>query len=335
MMPFEELEHKWAEFCGCNPENVVGCSTGTSALHLAFEAMQLRPYSPVLVPELTMIACARAVAMAGLSPEFVDCGDDLLIDTKLIKSYVTRYTSAIMPVHIYGRRCNMEVISGIAKDYKLRVVEDLAEAHGVKHHPNTDAACWSMYRNKIIAGEEGGIVVFKELKHAELARQLRSNGFVDPSAHNFIHIPRCNNYRMSNAHADLILKSLSFFEENSADRRQIEEWYDVKIPSEWKMPSRDVVWVYDLRISGLQADQQAEVVQTLMGKKIAARHAFQPMSAQPEFAKMYKHLNAYRLGREVIYMPVQPGMTEATVSHYADELKFAVDAALLKTKVVA
>jgi len=325
MEAYEVLEHEWATFCGC--PNTVSCSSGTAALHLALEALQLPPGSQVIVPEFTMVACARAVTMAGHVPTFVDCGhyNDGLMDWVKAANAMTDKTKAIMAVHVYGRKSPSV---GIGKDLGRLVIEDLAEAHGVKQHPQTDAACWSFYKNKIVAGEEGGMVAFKDPAHAALARQLRSLGFTD--SHDFTHIPRGHNYRMSNAHAQLVLKSLSWYEENVADRRQIEQWYDEYIPRAWHMPARDAVWVYDLRISSMTRDKQNTIVNALNSCGIACRHAFKPMSSQTEYYLNGIHditkLNAYRLSREVIYLPVVPGMAEADVARYAKTLVQAASA---------
>ena len=155
---FEQLEEKWGEFIG-NP-NVVVCSSGTSALHLALEtlrAVDLKTFwecRDVIVPDFTMIACARAVTLSGARPIFVDCQrENLLIDVDKMKKAITP-GSIIMPAHVYGRRCNMPFISSMAAEHSCKVVEDMAEIHGVDPSPFSDAACWSFYRNKIIAGEE-------------------------------------------------------------------------------------------------------------------------------------------------------------------------------------
>ncbi len=321
MQAFEELEAKWAEFCGC--PNTVACNSGTAALHLAIEALQLRPNTPIIVPEFTMIACARAVSLAGMQCEFVDCGDDLLICPKLARCHLTRYTKAIMPVHIYGRRCDMDGIVSFAEEYGLYIIEDLAEAHGIKQHPATTASCWSFYKNKIVAGEEGGMIAFKSPEYATIARQLRSLGFTDD--HDFQHRPRGCNYRLANLLARPILDSLAWFDENTCDRRQIETWYDARLPLEWKMPAREAVWVYDLRIPGMTQDQQNQVVRLLNDQGIAARHAFKPMSMQSEYARSYCSLNAWKMSKEVIYIPVVPGMAESTVEHNIERLKAAVE----------
>lgn len=359
MEPYLELEKKWAEFNNLDSTRMVCCSSGTSALHLALEAFRLPLGSEVIVPDYTMIACPRAVTLAGLTPVFVDCGLGLLTDPNLCRQAIKdarwepwpgeplwkagRDIRVLMAVHIYGRKVNLDAMFGPGFDVPMLIIEDLAEAHGVKPHPQTDAACWSFYRNKIVAGEEGGAVWFRDPEHAALARQLRNLGFTD--AHDFMHLPRGHNYRMSNAHASLILKNFepTYFvtdgplvDMNRRNRRRIERWMGQACPNEWKMPPRDSPWVYDLRIRGMTAEKQGKVVRALNTIGIAARHGFKPCSSQEEYRNCrrvtgpqnlvkvvkdgqhvcdYTESNAEMLAREIIYLPLTPGaMTKDRVA---------------------
>lgn len=328
MEAYERLEQEWGKFAGV--ENVVACSSGTAALHLALEALRLPPGSEVIVPDYTMVACARAVVLAGLTPVFVDCRNDLLIDPGLVEDYLsgskilrrgwdykkedpTNKPAALMAVHIYGRSCNMPALMDLADKYDLFVIEDLAEAHGLPPHPGTDAACWSFYRNKIVAGEEGGAVAFKDPTAAHTARCLRTLGFTE--AHDFYHAPRGHNYRMSNLHARFIFDDLGnrnglpFYNHNVNTRRSVEMAYDAACPAKWKMPKRDIPWVYDLRVPGMTHMQQALAVGALNDRGIAARHGFKPMHEQLEFGGWCRKVGgekASRLGSEVIYLPLIP-----------------------------
>lgn len=323
MQPFERLEFEFGNWVNCS--HMVACSSGTAALHLALESMCIPRGSQVLVPEFTMIACARAVSLAGLVPVFVDCGDDLLMDCRQLSSLVTERTTAIMPVHIYGRCCDMETIRSFAYGHGLCVIEDCAEVHGARlgefnnGHSGSRARCWSFYRNKIVAGEEGGAVAFAHHQRADTARKLRNMGFTDD--HDFLHLERGHNYRMSNAHAELILRSLEQAEDHLTQRRAIEEQYDLLVPQEWHMPPRDVVWVYDLKLP--KDFGAAKVVRDLNRLGISARQSFKPMSQQPEYRGHYTHLKAYEMSRRVIYLPVVPGETDvrANVEAMLDILK--------------
>lgn len=309
MEAYQLFEQQFAEWAGV--ENVVGCSSGTSALHLALESLQLPLGSEVITSDFSMIAVPRAIALAGLVPVFVDCGSDLLLDSDLLDAAVTERTSAIVAPHIYGRVCHEDVVT-VAKRHGLRLIEDCAEAHmRLGWCESADASCFSFYRNKIIAGEEGGAIAFRDPSCAKLARQLRSLGFTD--AHDFNHLPRGHNYRLSNAHALLILDSLAKADANIAARREIEAWYDAVCPAEWLMPPRIAAWVYDIRIPGIDSETQSKIVHDLQSAGIAARHAFKLMSMQAEFAscRRIESGNAYAASTSVVYLPIQPGKTTA------------------------
>lgn len=341
MEAYERLEKEFAAWNGLDAQGMVSCSTGTAALHLALEALQLPQASEILIPDFTMIACPRAAIMARLTPVFVDCDDRLLMDLLCMerattdrevddpKRYLSRPISAIMAVHVYGRKCSEDLLE-VADLWNMKLVEDLAECHGVKPYSNTDAACWSFYKNKIVSGgEEGGAVWYKDKEAAERARSLRSLGFMP--AHDFSHIPRGHNYRMSNAHARLILdwafNKLSNGDLRADDlikaRHEIVSWFDEDCPKEWKMPPRQSPWVYDLRIPDMTAQQQDSIVVSLKAKGIQARHAFKPMSYQEEFrecrlVKSDIH-RALAASREVIYLPIVPGHSSREIAKLAFE----------------
>jgi perosamine synthetase len=325
---YQKLEIEFAEWCCLPPEGMVACSSGSSALHLALEALQLPRGSQVIVPEFSMIACPRAVTMAGLVPVFVDCDDRLLMNTNLLPSGDTRTGSSgplvVLPVHVYGRRFDVSLLH--ASRICGIVIEDLAEAHGVRPHPETDAACWSMYRNKIIAatGAEGGAVWFRDPYRANRARQLRNQGFTD--AHDFTHIPRGVNARLSNTHAELILKSLKDADSNIEKRRQVESWYSKLIPREWQIEfKREVCWVFDVRIPGLTSKQQDLIVKSLNEQGIPARHGFKCCSSQLEyFHPEWESLNAAKMSREVLYLPVDPTLTKDQVEQIVSKFLSAV-----------
>lgn len=319
MEPYERLEAAWAEFNGLDPAGMVACSSGTAALHLALEALRLPSGSEVVTGDFNMVAVPRAIAAAGLTPVFLDVRDDLNFDPNLICQFTDcqlRPTfKAIVAVHIYGRQCDAFLCNSYARTYGAVVVEDLAEAHGVRPHPESSAATWSFYANKIVAGQEGGTVWFRDPEHAALVRQLRCLGFT--AAHDFRHIPRGWNHRMSNAHAELVLASLARYPENLARRREAEAWCEERCPAGWRMPPRDAPWVYDVRLPW-GADNRV-VVHALCEAGVPARLAFWPMHRQEEFKEcrfVRKHRDDETImvgqsdvaANQIIYLPLTPGL---------------------------
>jgi perosamine synthetase len=319
--PFEQLELEFGQFIG-NP-NTVAVSSGTAALHIACEVARTKctddmtgEVKPsIAIPEYTMVACARAAAMADLDIHFVDCNDDLQMNMDLVPDQM----QIVMAVHIYGNLCNRYPI---VHSPGWLVIEDMAEVHGARPHPNTFAACWSFYKNKTIHGEEGGMIAFKDAKDVRLAKQLRTLGFDDN--HDYFHVPRGVNARMSNAHAELILPSLRNFEQNRKHKHYLANTYDNCVPKRWFRPVCLYPWVYSLHIKGMNRFQQRELVLRLNEKGIAARQGFKSMKLQAEFEHLrgnpFLQTNAMRLQHEIIYLPLSETMTRDDVVRICDEL---------------
>jgi perosamine synthetase len=316
---FEQLEKEFGEFIG-NP-NTVAVSSGTAALHIACEVARTKITDDVTgevkpsiaIPEYTMVACARAAAMADLDIHFVDCNDNLQMNMDLVPDQM----HIVMAVHIYGNLCNRDPI---CHRKPWLVIEDMAEVHGAKPHPNTFAACWSFYKNKTIHGEEGGMIAFKNPQDVRLAKQLRTLGFDDN--HDYFHVPRGVNARMSNAHAELILPSLRNFETTNAAKHFRGNNYDNHLPLEWLQFVCRYPWIYPIRIKGMNPFQQRELVLKLNEKGIAARQGFKSMKLQAEFDDGTADCitNAMRLQHEIIYLPLSETMTRDDVARICDEL---------------
>lgn len=330
MEAYQRLEVEIADWAGYTPEQVVVCSSGTAALHIALESLRLPLGSEVITGDFNMVAVPRAIKLAGLIPLFVDCDERLLIDPDKVEEAVEdaydgvgnsnwkpgRRISAVIATHIYGRRCDMFRLRKATESLNIVLIEDLAEAHGVEPYVS-DAACWSFYKNKIIAGEEGGAVAFRDYGNegiAERARSLRSLGFTPE--HDFNHIPRGHNYRLANCLAEKVLESLEMYNSNMTRRRALEAEYDFHCPEDWEMPERDAQWVFDVRIPGLTREKQTDIVKALNAERIAARHSFLPMSSLEEFktCRRVGGENARKASNEVFYLPLGPETAPDTPS---------------------
>ncbi|MFB7274812.1 DegT/DnrJ/EryC1/StrS family aminotransferase [Streptomyces sp. NPDC056244] len=282
----------------------VACSSGTTALTLALRALGVGPGDEVIVPEFTMIASAWAVTYTGATPVFVDCGDDLNIDVSLIEEKITPRTKVILPVHIYGRRCDMDAIMDLALQYNLRVVEDSAEAHGVR--PVADIACFSLFANKIITAGEGGICLTEDPRLAEQMAHLRAMAFTKD--HSFLHKKLAYNFRMTSMQAAVALAQTEQLDTILEMRREIERRYDEGlrgIDGIITMPPRDVLWMYDVR-----AERRDELREFLAAEGVETRLFFKPMSRQPGyFDADWPSLNASRFSEDGFYLPTHTGLT--------------------------
>jgi perosamine synthetase len=294
----------------------VACSSGTGALTLALRALGVGPGDEVLVPEFTMIASAWSVTYTGATPVFVDCADDLNIDVSRIEGKITPRTKAIMPVHVYGRRCDMDAIMRLAHEYNLRVVEDSAEAHSVR--PVGDIACFSLFGNKIITAGEGGISVTDDAHLAAQMAHLRAMAFSEK--HDFIHRKLAYNFRMTNLQAGVALAQLERIDDILAARKRIELHYDqglADVDGITRMPPRDVLWMYDVL-----AEDRDELMAYLEQDGIETRYFFQPMSRQPMYYDPeWPSLNAARLAARGLYLPTYVDLTEQDQERIVDSVR--------------
>jgi len=321
MLPYLELEQKYAEFVGT--KHACATNTGTAALHLAIEALEMPNDTQVIVPDFTMYASGLAVHYARLTPVFIDCDENLLIDLDQVEKHfdmvINKWkTRILMITHVYGRTVDMDRVAYIAKKYKLRVIEDACEAQGADVG-SYDIGCFSFYRNKIIHAEEGGIITSNDKDLIEKAQDMKSMSFGD--RHNYYHKRIGFNYRMSDSQAIMAMESLEEFNLNMYKRHKICEIYNEIIPEKYHMPNnRKAVWVYDMK-----HPRPDTVVDVLNSHGITARHSFKPLSKQPLFDHWVHNHVAKFMSENVFYINVNPNENLKDIRDKAFEVKRLLD----------
>ena len=306
-----KFEGAWAEYN--RKVYGVSCNSGTTALYLALLALGIGEGDEVIVPEFTMIATAWAVTYTGATPVFIDCRHDLNIDTDLIKKAITKKTKAIIPVHIYGRKCDMEAINRMAFDYQLYVVEDMAEAHGIM--PTGDIACYSFHSSKILCTGGGGMCLTDNKRWADEMKKL-AHLYLNKEM-TMLHEKIGHNFRLSNIQAAIGFAQVQRIDEILKKRKQIETWYDKYLPEKYKMPKRDVLWMYDINCG----DKQEEIKAKLALNGIESRYFFKPMSEQPMYLGPFTHLKAYKWSRRGLYLPTYTDLTEDNIKKICEALE--------------
>jgi dTDP-4-amino-4,6-dideoxygalactose transaminase len=150
----QEFEKKFSNFC--DVKYGVGCANGTDAIILALESLNLPKNSEVILPAMTWCSTLFAVIKANLKPVLVDIKENNpTICTNDLKKKITKKTSAIIMVHLYGECCDADKIKKIIKNKKIYLIEDAAQAHGSydisskkKVGSIGDLACFSFYPGK-------------------------------------------------------------------------------------------------------------------------------------------------------------------------------------------
>ena len=160
----------------------VAVGSGTDALYIALLALGIKKGDEIITVSNTAIPTVSAIKTCGAKARFVDIGSDYLINTDNIEKYISKNTKAIIPVHLYGQACDMEKICKIAKKYKLKIIEDCAQAQGAKFKNKYvgsfgDAGCFSFYPTKILgAYGDGGLISTNSINLYNKVKRIRFYG---------------------------------------------------------------------------------------------------------------------------------------------------------------
>jgi len=174
------FEQEFASYC--STKHCVGVASGLDALILAIDAFKFPSDSEIIVPSNTYIATILAIVRNGFKPILVEPNIATYnIDPSKIEEKITSKTKAILVVHLYGKSCDMDPITSIANQYNLKVIEDVAQAHGAKYKGKTVGSfgigCFSFYPTKNLGalGDAGAITTNDDLL-AQRVKSLRNYG---------------------------------------------------------------------------------------------------------------------------------------------------------------
>ncbi|MDO8525881.1 MAG: DegT/DnrJ/EryC1/StrS family aminotransferase [Candidatus Omnitrophota bacterium] len=224
------FEKETAEYCGT--KYGVGVASGTDALILALKALNVGPGDEVITTPFTFFATAESISIVGARPVFVDIDPKTYnIDPALVAKKITRYTKAIMPVHLYGQCADMDPIMDVARKHGLKVIEDNAQAIGAtyKGRPSGsmgDIGALSFFPSKNLGGfGDGGMCVTNDAKLAEKISCLRVHG----SAVRYIHSEIGMNSRLDNLQAAVLRIKLKYLDKWLQARKGIADFYNGKL----------------------------------------------------------------------------------------------------------
>ena len=175
------FENEVAEYLGV--KHAIGVNSGTDALVISLRALGIGPGDEVITTPFSFFATAESISNVGARPVFVDIDERTFnIDTRLIEAAITPRTKAILPVHLYGRPCEMDAIMTIAEQHGLVVIEDCAQSFGASFDGRKTgtighAGAFSFFPSKNLgAFGDGGLITTDDDDVADLARMLRAHG---------------------------------------------------------------------------------------------------------------------------------------------------------------
>ncbi len=318
----EAFEKAFAEYCGT--KYCVGVGNGLDALMLVLKALGIGEGDEVIVPSNTYIATALAVTYVGAKPVFAEPEIETFnIDPGRIEAAITEKTKAIMPVHLYGRACDMDPIMETAKKYGLRVIEDCAQAHGATYKGRKigtfgDAAGFSFYPGKNLGAlGDAGAVVTNDPEIAEKVRALGNYG----SDYKYHHIYKGNNSRLDELQAAFLRAKLPMLDRMNEERRRIAARYLAEIRNpEVTLPAVTEGYVPVWHIFGIRCGRRDELEKWLKDREIGTnKHYPIPMHLQECYRDLGLHRGDLPIAEEIsateLSLPMYYGMTDEEISY--------------------
>ena len=224
----DEMEKAFCGYLNCN--YAVGVSSGTDALLLALMAIGIKSGNEVIVPTYSFFSTAGVISRLNATPVFVDINKTTFnIDSEDIKRKITEKTKAIIPVHLYGQSCEMDEIVSIAKEHKLKIIEDAAQAIGTQYKDGRyvgtigDIGCFSFFPSKNLGCYgDGGLAVTNDPELAERLKIMRVHG----AKPRYYHKTIGGNFRLDALQAAVLNVKLPYLNSWSAKRRTNADLYN-------------------------------------------------------------------------------------------------------------
>ncbi|EMF49991.1 DegT/DnrJ/EryC1/StrS family aminotransferase [Streptococcus parauberis] len=318
----KKFEESFAKYC--ETDYCVGVGNGLDALLLSLKALGIGEGDEVIVPANTYIASALAISYVGATPVLVEPElETFNIDAKKIESAITKNTKAIMPVHLYGLSCDMDVIQEIAQKHNLYIIEDCAQAHGALYKDKKVGSFgvlsgFSFYPGKNLGalGDAGGVVGnSKEL--IDKVRALSNYG----SDYKYHHIYKGNNSRLDELQAAFLSAKLPILDKINKNRNEIANRYLSEIKNDaLALPSvpegRTHVW----HVFAIRSDKRADLEEYLSEQGISTnRHYPIPVHLQDCYKDLgYKKGDfpiAEKISDTQISIPIYYGMTTEEIDY--------------------
>lgn len=324
----QQLEKELAEYLGVN--QVVLFNNGTNALLTALQTLDLS--GEVITTPYSFVATTNSLVWNNLTPVFVDIDPATLnLDPAKIEAAITEKTTAIMPVHCYGNRCDVEAIQTIADKHGLKVLYDAAHAFGVQDKGGSilrygNLSVLSFHATKVFNTFEGGAIICHDETTKEKINLLKNFGIA-----NEINVTIAGiNGKMSEVNAAFGLLQLKHIQTALAARKAVDEFYRkhlTNVPGIHILTSTaEIVRNYSyfpVLVTEEYPLSRDELYEKLKQNNVFARRYFYPLISHFPMYSGLSSANAKNLGvaegaaNQVLCLPIHSGMDECS--------KFVVD----------
>jgi len=316
------FEERIAAFTGA--KHAVAVNTGTSALHLAMDALGIGKGDEVILPSLTFSSDPMAVVFCGAKPVFCDIDEDTLnIDPKKIGKLITPRTKAVMPTDFAGLLCDVKAIRRVIGRRNIKIIRDASHSFGSTSRskvtgllPDEDAVCCSFDPIKNLTCGEGGVILLKDGDIAEKIRSQKNLGYKKAAWSAFTIkrdvgrrvMQKGFRYHMSNINAAIGLAQLKRFEKLARKKQAIAKRYDGLLAKNENITllkrnyDNIVPFMYIIRANAKDRD---DLIKYLNDHDIHAALRYYPCHLQPFFRQGRKRLPVTeRIAKEILSIPL-------------------------------
>jgi UDP-4-amino-4,6-dideoxy-N-acetyl-beta-L-altrosamine transaminase len=339
-----EFEEQIAHYVGSR--YAVAVNSGTSALDIAVQALNLPKGSEVITTAFTFAATSNAILYHNLIPVFADIEQESRnIDPNQIRRNITSKTKAILFVDYAGQPCRIAEIKEIADEYDLRLIEDACHAFGASYKGKkigtfADMTVFSFHPVKPITTGEGGAVVTDNEWYAKRLRLLRSHGIDKESpdrgglntgwAYDMVEL--CRNYRMTDIQAALGISQIKKIDSFITKRNELARLYTemlgnipfIEIPSKIE----DIVHGWHLYTILLRNMDRNRFFSYMKKNKIGVNVHYIPIYRFSYYQKNLptnpnNFLVTEDVFKRIITLPLYPALTEQELDYVVETIKSA------------
>ena len=315
----------------------VAVGSGTDALLISLMSINIKRGDEVITASNTAIPTISAIVNSGAKPVLIDINEDYLINVDQIEKKITKKTRAIIPVHLYGQSCDMEKIIKIAKKYKLKVIEDCAQAQGAKFKNKFVGTfgtfgCFSFYPTKILGGYgDGGFILTNSFKFYSNIKKIRFYGIDTVDKKNKFYNKYYSNLNGVNSRLDEINSKILDFKLGKVEnfiskRRAIAKIYNNELKNtKLILPNSNKDKFDVFHLYTVYHKKRDSIMKKLLKEKIQTRIIYPfPIHKMKGYSNIVKN-NKYKISeiksRGIFSLPLYPELNIKEVKIICKKLK--------------
>lgn len=332
----KEFEEAIKEFTGA--KHAIGVASGTDALVIASDILGFKEGTEVITTPFTFLASTSCLAKHGCKPVFVDIDEESCgMDVSQVEAAITDKTVGILPIHLFNQMCHMDSIIEIAKKHDLKVLEDAAEAFGMRwqmageegfRHSGTigDMGVFSFFPTKTLGGYgDGGMIVTNSDELADKCRMFRVHGASKKYHYDYIGY----NSRLDALQASILKVKLKYIRDAIENRNRVAKVYTeglkdvagVKVQGIKDSNQQNVYYVFNIF-----AENRDDLVKFLTDKGIGTSIYYpRPLHLQKCFEYLgYKEGDfpvTEKMCKKILALPIYPELKNEEAQYICDCIK--------------